>query len=83
MLESSRATHGYRAVMTSKDSAVERFEFAFAPAYRLPAAAFDRGVCVELHEPVRVLDPTGRLRHPGATFTVADPDRLARTLEAR
>lgn len=40
----------------------------------------DRGVCVCFHEPVRVLDPTGRLRHPGATFTVADPDGLVAAL---
>jgi hypothetical protein len=42
----------------------------------------ERGVCVRFHEPVRCLDPTGRLRHPGATFTVADPDALVRALEA-
>ena len=40
----------------------------------------DRGVCVRFHEPVRVLDPTGHLRHPGATFTVADPDALVAAL---
>ena len=40
----------------------------------------DRGVCVQFHEPVRVLDPTGHLRHPGATFTVADPDALLAAL---
>ena len=41
-----------------------------------------RGVCVRFHEPVTVLDPTGRLRHPGATFTVADPDDLLAALAA-
>ncbi|HYH33651.1 MAG TPA: hypothetical protein VD814_00720 [Nocardioides sp.] len=31
-----------------------------------------RAVCVTFDEPVRVLDPTGRLvRHPGATLTLA------------
>lgn len=40
----------------------------------------ERGVCVRFHEPVTVLDPTGHLRHPGATFTVADPDALAAAL---
>ncbi len=40
----------------------------------------DRAVCVTFHEPVRALDPTGRLRHPGATITVEDPDRLAEEL---
>lgn len=41
-----------------------------------------RAVCVRFHEPVRVLDPTGRLRHPGATLTVRDPERLAAELLA-
>lgn len=36
----------------------------------------DDAVCVRFHEPVSVLDPTGRLRHPGATLTVADPDAV-------
>ena len=40
----------------------------------------DRGVCVCFHEPVEVLDPTGHLTHPGATFTVADPDALVAAL---
>ena len=40
----------------------------------------DGGVCVQFREPVTVLDPTGRLRHPGATFTVADPDALVAAL---
>ncbi|WP_036830167.1 hypothetical protein [Phycicoccus jejuensis] len=33
-----------------------------------------RGVCVSFHRPVPAIDPTGTIRHPGATFTVADPD---------
>lgn len=37
----------------------------------------DRAACLTFHEPVRLLDPTGRLRHPGATLTVADPEKLA------
>ena len=40
----------------------------------------ERAVCVLFHEPVKVLDPTGRLRHPGATLTVADPSALVRRL---
>jgi hypothetical protein len=40
----------------------------------------NRGVCVCFHEPVRVLDPTGHLQHPGATFTVADPEALVAAL---
>jgi hypothetical protein len=43
----------------------------------------DRAVCVEFHQPVRALDPTGILRHPGATFTVADPPALLAALETR
>ena len=35
-----------------------------------------RAVCLRFHERVRGLDPTGRLRHPGATLTVQDPERL-------
>jgi hypothetical protein len=118
-----------------------RFEFAFAPAYRLPALAFgvvpatahvevtddelrvrfgpwslvtaldnivgaeltgdfhwlktagpphlsfsdrgvtfatngDRAVCVRFATPVPAIDPTGTIRHPGATLTVAEPQRL-------
>lgn len=40
----------------------------------------DQGVCVTFDQPVRALDPTGRLRHPGATFTVADPSGLVQAL---
>ena len=38
-------------------------------------------VCVRFHDPVTVLDPTGRVRHPGATMTVADPEALLATLD--
>ncbi|WP_372727075.1 hypothetical protein [Nocardioides sp.] len=34
----------------------------------------DDAVCLRFHEPVKAIDPTGLLRHPGATLTVADPD---------
>ncbi len=132
--------------MPSSESA-ERFEFAFASSYRLPALLFgvtpwtawvevttdelrvrfgpwslrtqrtnitdvqvsggysflktagpahlsftdrgvtfatngDRGVCLTFREPVKGIDPTGRVRHPGATMTVADPDALASLLSA-
>ena len=40
-----------------------------------------RGVCVTFHEPVRAIDPTGVIRHPGATFTVADVDGLVAALD--
>ncbi len=42
----------------------------------------ERGLCVSFHEPVPGIEPTGRLRHPGATVTVADPDGLAALLGA-
>lgn len=40
----------------------------------------DRGVCVRFHEPVQALDRSGRLRHPGATFTVADVEGFVAAL---
>jgi hypothetical protein len=36
----------------------------------------DAGVCLRLREPVPGIEPTGRLRHPGITVTVAAPDEL-------
>jgi len=41
-----------------------------------------RGLCIRFKEPVPGLEPTGRLRHPGLTVTVADVDGLAATLAA-
>ncbi len=40
----------------------------------------DRGVCITFRESVPGLEPTGRLRHPGLTVTVADVDGLAAAL---
>ena len=40
-----------------------------------------RGLCMKFKEPVPGLEPTGRLRHPGLTVTVADVDGLARALD--
>src|SRR5437763_5981849 len=40
----------------------------------------ERGLCIRFREPVRALDPTGRLRHPGATVTVDDVSGLAAAL---
>ena len=42
----------------------------------------DRAVCVTFHTPVKGIDPTGLIRHPGATVTVADPSALLAALEA-
>ncbi len=40
-----------------------------------------RGLCVSFVEPVRAIEPTGLLRHPAATLTVADPEALAAALK--
>jgi hypothetical protein len=37
----------------------------------------NRGVCIAFREPVPGIEPTGRLRHPGVTVTVADVAGLA------
>lgn len=43
----------------------------------------ERGVLISFHEPVRGIEPTGLLRHPELTVTVADVDGLASLLRAR
>ncbi|MFN8195199.1 MAG: hypothetical protein U0R80_13065 [Nocardioidaceae bacterium] len=40
----------------------------------------ERGVCLRFAEPVKVVDPTGTLRHPGATLTLADPETFLAVL---
>lgn len=40
----------------------------------------DDAVCISFHTPVAGIDPTGRVKHPGATLTVADPDALERRI---
>lgn len=39
-----------------------------------------RGLCVSFLESVHAIEPTGILRHPAATVTVADPDALGAAL---
>lgn len=39
-----------------------------------------QGLCITFFEPVNGLDPTGHLRHPGLTVTVADPVRVMAAL---
>ena len=41
-----------------------------------------RGLCVRFREPVPGIDPTGRIRHPGLTVTVADVEGLAAAIDA-
>jgi hypothetical protein len=43
----------------------------------------DRGVLISFSEPVGCLDPTGILRHPELTATVAEIERLVALLERR
>ena len=40
------------------------------------------GVCLQLHEPVSGIDPTGRITHPGATVTVRDVAGLLELLDS-
>ncbi len=40
-----------------------------------------QGVCVRFREAVRGIDPTGRIRHPGLTVTVADCAGLHQALQ--
>lgn len=42
----------------------------------------DDAVCLEFHEPVRAMEPTGRLLHPGATLSVTDPQAFLHALNA-
>ncbi len=42
-----------------------------------------RGLCIRFREPVPGIEPTGRLRHPGLTVTVADIDGLDAVLAGR
>ena len=39
-----------------------------------------RGLCIRFRDPVPGIEPTGRVRHPGLTVTVADPEGLSRAL---
>jgi hypothetical protein len=41
------------------------------------------GVCLLLREPVPGLEPTGRMRHPGVTLTLADIDGFVAAITAR
>ena len=40
----------------------------------------DRGLCIHFRDPVRGLDPFGKVRHPGLTVTVEDVDTLRAAL---
>ncbi|WP_033262283.1 hypothetical protein [Amycolatopsis vancoresmycina] len=38
------------------------------------------GVCLRFREPVAGIDPWGRIRHPGLTVTVAEPELVAEAI---
>lgn len=61
-----------RTMGPARMSAVDR-GLTFASNGRL-------GLCICFHDPVSGLEPTGRLRHPGLTVTVADVDALSKVL---
>jgi hypothetical protein len=42
-----------------------------------------RGLCITFREPVRGIEPTGALRHPAVTVTVADCQHLAAVLASQ
>jgi hypothetical protein len=42
----------------------------------------DEGVCLRFVQPVTGIEPSGRLRHPGLTVTVADPHGLIAAIES-
>jgi hypothetical protein len=44
------------------------------------ATTTERGLCLGFRRPVPALLPFGALRHPGATLTVAEPERLLAAL---
>ena len=89
-----RVRYGPWSLRTPRENvdAVQRTgDFAFLKTAGPPHLSFtDRGVsfatngddaaCVTFHEPVVALDPTGRIRHPGATLTVDDVPGLISAL---
>ena len=74
----STETGGFRFLKTAGPA-----HLSFADRGVTFATNGDRAACVRFHEPVRAIDPTGLIRHPGATLTVADPPALIAALEAR
>lgn len=75
---STQEIGGFRFVKTAGPA-----HLSFADRGVTFATNGDRAVCVLFHEPVRAIEPTGRIRHPGATFTVADPAALIAALAGR
>jgi hypothetical protein len=40
----------------------------------------ERGLCIRFAEPVRGIEPWGKILHPAVTVTVTDPSQLAALL---
>ena len=87
--------YGHWRLMTPRSniiSATVTVDFSFARAAGPPHLSLadrgvsfttngDRALCLAFREPVVALDPTGTLRHPGATLAVVDPEGLAAALD--
>ena len=58
----------YKVIGPARMSVVDR-GLTFATTNR-------HGLCLTFTEPVPGIEPTGRIRHPGLTVTVTDPDGL-------
>ncbi|QYJ03597.1 hypothetical protein KUV85_14865 [Nocardioides panacisoli] len=92
--EDLRVRYGPWSLRTTRDNVASLQRtggFAFVKTAGPPHLSFaDRGisfttngedaVCVSFQEPVPGIDPTGRIRHPGATLTVADVPGLMAAL---
>ena len=82
-----------RTPLTNIASTELSSDFAFLKTAGPPHLSLaDRGItfatngrvaaCLSLHEPVKGIEPTGRIQHPGITLTVADPAALEALLVA-
>ena len=76
-----------RTPVSNIEDATLTGDFGFLKTAGPPHLSFaDRGVsfttnarsalCVQFHQPVKGIDPTGRIKHPGATLSVRDPEAL-------
>ena len=83
-----------RTPLSNIDSTELSSDFAFLKTAGPPHLSFaDHGItfatngrvatCVSLREPVKGIEPSGRIRHPGITLTVADPAALEALLDPR
>lgn len=90
-----RVRYGPWTLRTTRDniSGVQRTgDFAFIKTAGPPHLSFtdhgisfatngDDAICMTFHHPVPGIDPTGRIKHPGATVTVEDVPGLLAALD--